>query len=72
MVTAIRFPERPAVQIIYRVRSRNGELKIVNVIQSGLDLIVMRRAEFSAYVRTHGVEGLLSALRAQGGLPGQG
>ncbi len=67
VVTELRVFDRPLHQIAYRVRSRNGEFRIVNVIEVGVNMIFTRRAEFSSYIRGHGVEGLLALLRVRYG-----
>jgi ABC-type transporter MlaC component len=72
VVTTIQLAERPPIQIAYRVRSVNGELKIVNVTRAGLNLVVTRRAEFAAIVRMHSLQGLLSRLQARVDFPDGG
>ena len=67
VVTEIRVLDWPPHQIAYRVRSQNGDLRIVNVIEAGVNMIFTRRAEFASYVRGHGVEGLLALLRVRHG-----
>ena len=67
VVTEIRVLDWPPHQIAYRVRSRNGDLRIVNVIEAGVNMIFTRRAEFASYVRGHGVEGLMALLRLRHG-----
>ena len=67
VVTELRVFDRPLHQIAYRVRSRNGEFRIVNVIEVGVNMIFTRRAEFASYIRGHGVEGLLALLRVRHG-----
>ncbi|MFQ5764627.1 MAG: phospholipid-binding protein MlaC [Rhodospirillales bacterium] len=67
VVTEIRVLDWPPHQIAYRVRSRNGDLRIVNVIEAGVNMIFTRRAEFASYVRGHGVDGLLALLEARHG-----
>lgn len=69
VVMEIRVLDWPPHQIAYRVRSRNGDLRVVNVIEAGVNMIITRRAEFSSYVRGHGVEGLLALLAARHGNP---
>lgn len=65
LITTIEVAQRPQYRITYRVRSRNGELKIVNVTIQGMNLIITWRAEFGAVVRRHGLDGLLSLLGAK-------
>jgi len=65
VVTEIPLPARRSLRIAYRVRCRKGELRIVNVIEGGVNLAVTRRAEFGSYIKAHGIEGFLALLRAQ-------
>lgn len=66
VTTELGFPGRRPLHVAYRVRAGNGALKIVDVIEEGLSLLVTRRSEFGAVVKRHGVAGLLDLLRAQG------
>ena len=66
VTTELGFPGRAPLHVAYRVRADNGALKIVDVIEEGLSLLVTRRSEFAAVVKRHGVAGLLDRLRAQG------
>ena len=66
VTTEIGLPGRAPLHVAYRVRADNGALKVVDVIEEGLSLLVTRRSEFAAVVKRHGVAGLLDRLRAQG------
>jgi ABC-type transporter MlaC component len=66
VTTELGFPGRAPFHVSYRVRAGNGALKIVDVIEEGLSLLITRRSEFAAVVKRHGVAGLLDLLRAQG------
>ena len=66
VTTEIGLPGRAPLHVAYRVRADNGALKVVDVIEEGLSLLVTRRSEFAAVVKRHGVAGLLDLLRAQG------
>lgn len=66
VTTELGFPSSAPLHVAYRVRADNGTLKIVDVIEEGLSLLVTRRSEFAAVVRRYGVAGLLDRLRAQG------
>ncbi|MBI2585227.1 MAG: ABC transporter substrate-binding protein [Rhodospirillales bacterium] len=63
VVTEIQILDLPPHQISYRVRTRSVDVKIVNVIDAGMNMVVTRRSEFAAYVRQHGLEGLLARMR---------
>lgn len=66
VTTEIAFPGRAPLHVAYRVRAGDGALKIVDVIEEGISLLVTRRSEFGAVVRRKGVAGLLDLLRARG------
>jgi phospholipid transport system substrate-binding protein len=65
LATTIEVAERPHYRIAYRVRLRNGQLKIINVTIQGVNLIITWRAEFAAIARREGLDGLLSLLGAK-------
>ncbi len=66
VTTEFGFPGRAPLHVAYRVRADNGTLKVVDVIEEGLSLLVTRRSEFAAVVKRYGVAGLLDRLRAPG------
>ena len=66
VTTELGIPGHAPLHVAYRVRADNGALKVVDVIEEGLSLLVTRRSEFAAVVKRHGVAGLLDRLRAQG------
>ncbi len=66
VTTELGIPGHAPLHVAYRVRADNGALKVVDVIEEGLSLLVTRRSEFAAVVKRHGIEGLLDLLRAQG------
>lgn len=57
--------EGSTVRVDWRVASLGDNYKITDVILEGVSLANTYRDEYAAVVRRHGVEGLLSQLRAQ-------
>ncbi len=61
--TRIDRPSGPAIKVDWRVRVRNEQYKIIDVAVKGVSMAVTQRSEFASVVRTHGMDGLLQALR---------
>ena len=61
--TEVRSPDNPPVLIGYRVRTRDGKFRIVDVIVEGVSLVATQRSEFASVVDRKGIEGLLELLR---------
>ena len=62
----------PPIRVDWRVRSPNGDYKIVDVVVEGVSMSQTQRSEFSSVIRRNGgnIKGLLAALRnitAKGG-----
>lgn len=61
--TEVRSPGSPPVLIGYRVRTRDGKYRIIDVIVEGVSLVATQRSEFASVVDRKGIEGLLDLLR---------
>ncbi len=61
--TRIDRPSGPDIKADWRVRVRNEQYKIIDVAVEGVSMAVTQRSEFASVVRTHGMDGLLQALR---------
>ena len=48
-----------SIRVDYRVRSRNGTLKIVDVVVEGISLIATQRSEFASVISRDGFDGRL-------------
>jgi phospholipid transport system substrate-binding protein len=61
----IQIPAGPRVRVDWRVRSRKGTLKVVDVVVEGVSMLITQRDEFSSVIQRSGgqVEGLLASLR---------
>ena len=53
------------VELDFRVRSRDGNLRVVDLYVEGISMLLTHRAEFSSVVNREGVDGLLKGLRAR-------
>lgn len=55
-------PGQKPMDINYRMRQRDGQWKVVDVLVGGVSLIATYRGEFAAKVRESGVSGLIATL----------
>ena len=63
--TKIARPSGPPILAGWRVRNSKGRYKILDVVVSGVSMVVTQRSEFRAVVRRQGVGGLIETLRLQ-------
>lgn len=63
VTTRITGPEGGPLNLDWRLRDRDGQLKAIDVIVEGVSLIVSQRAEFGSVIERDGMDGLLSVLR---------
>jgi len=58
-------PNGPPVEVEWRVRERNGALRIIDVVVENVSMSVTQRQEFASVIQSRGgqIEGLLQALR---------
>jgi len=62
VLTRINRPNREPLRVDYRVRRREGEFKIVDVLVEGVSMLTSQRQEFSSVVQRKGVDGLIADL----------
>lgn len=69
VLSEIEIPGKPPVKINWRVRSKDDQHKIVDVMVEGISMSVTQRDEFAAVIRQTGgqVNGLIKALRRKTG-----
>ncbi len=67
--TQIVRPNGPPISLDWRVRRRDGQHKIIDVVVEGVSMGVTQRQEFASVIQQNGgkVEGLLQALRQKVG-----
>ncbi len=53
------------IAVDWRLRARDGEPKIIDVIIEGVSLLVSQRSEFAAVIEKQGLDGLLADLAAR-------
>jgi phospholipid transport system substrate-binding protein len=62
-------PSGPPINVDWRVRDRNGEYKIIDVVVEGISMGVVQRDEFSSVIQRGGgnIDALLTVLRRRAG-----
>ncbi len=60
---------KPPIRVNWRVRLRNKDFRVIDVMVEGVSMSVTQRDEFAAVIRRNGgrIEGLLDALRRKTG-----
>ncbi len=61
--TAISQTNAEPLRVDYRVRTRQGDHKIVDVLVEGIRLITTQRSEFASIINREGFDGLLELMR---------
>lgn len=61
----VESPAGEDVQVLWRVRSKEGELRIVDVMVEGVSMVITQQRDFASVVQRNGgtVAGLITALR---------
>lgn len=65
--TVVKRKSGPPVKAGWRVREKNDQYKIVDVMVEGISMAVTQRQDFASILKRDGVEGLLQILRAKTG-----
>ncbi|MDA0261708.1 MAG: ABC transporter substrate-binding protein [Proteobacteria bacterium] len=65
VLTVINRPSGPPLKAAWRVRSINGQPRIIDVMVEGVSMVVTQRSEFASVIQRNGLNGLLEALRAK-------
>ena len=65
VLTQIIRPDDPNVDAGWRVTTEDGQLKIVDVIISGVSMAMTQRSDFTTAIRREGVDTFIGRLRAQ-------
>jgi phospholipid transport system substrate-binding protein len=65
VLTRIDRPSGPPIETHWRVRGKDGEQRIIDVLVEGINMAMTQRAEFKSVVKRHGIDGLIQILDAQ-------
>mgnify|MGYP001818201438 FL=1 len=60
--TRVAAPDAPPIPVNYRLRLKDQEWKVYDVVIDGVSLITNYRSQFTAEVRRGGIDGLISSL----------
>ncbi|MGH6943018.1 MAG: MlaC/ttg2D family ABC transporter substrate-binding protein [Geminicoccaceae bacterium] len=58
-------PSRPPFEVDWRLRERQSEPVIIDLVVEGISLLVTQRSEFAAVMERSGMDGLLAQLRSR-------
>lgn len=61
----IQPPSGAPLEVDWRLRSRNGELYIIDLIVEGVSLLITQRSEFGSVLERIGIDGLIGELRTR-------
>ena len=50
-------------KVSWRVRERNGDFKILDIVAEGVSMAITQRSEFESILQRQGIDGLLSMLK---------
>lgn len=60
--TRVAAPDAPSIPVNYRLRLKDQEWKVYDVVIDGVSLITNYRSQFATEVRRGGIDGLISSL----------
>lgn len=63
VVTEIRRPNAPKIEVDFRVESDGSKYKIIDVVVDQLSLVVTKRDEFDSFIRRQGLDALIASLK---------
>lgn len=57
--------DAPPLGIEWRVRNKNGQLKVIDVFIENVSMAITQRSDFDAVIKREGIDGLLKNLRSR-------
>lgn len=63
----IRVAGKPPLKVDWRVRDKDGQFAIIDVVAEGVSLVVSQRNEIGSIVEREGMPGLISAMQERSG-----
>ena len=67
--SSIESPEYPTTSIVWRVRERNNELKVIDMQVEGVSLLRTKKNDFAMILNKSGIDGLIGVLQEMNKLP---
>jgi phospholipid transport system substrate-binding protein len=65
VTTTIQRPNAPPLEAGWRVRGGQNGMKIIDIMVTGVSMVVTQRSEFAAVIQRQGIDGLIETLRLQ-------
>ncbi len=65
VTTEIKSENGPPAKVDWRIRERNDEPKVIDVVIEGVSMVISQRQEFQSIVQSKGLDGLMAVLRAR-------
>jgi phospholipid transport system substrate-binding protein len=65
VTTQIQRPNAPPMEASWRVRGGQGSMKIIDIMVTGVSMVVTQRSEFASVIQRQGIDGLIETLRLQ-------
>lgn len=63
--TLVSPPAQPPINVMWRLRERNGTPAVIDLIVEEISLLITQRQEFSSVIEREGMDGLLAQLRTR-------
>ncbi len=61
--TKIDRPEGEPISAVWRIRNKDGQYKVLDIVIEGVSMAITLRHEYGAVVKTEGVDGLIAIMR---------
>ena len=67
--STIESPEYPIINIVWRVRDRKNELKVIDMQVEGVSLLRTKKNDFAMILNSEGLDGLITKLEKMNRMP---
>ena len=67
--STIESPDYPTTNIVWRVRNRESDLKVIDMQVEGVSLLRTKRNDFEMVLNSQGIDGLIATLNTMNQLP---
>ena len=61
--TQIDWPERKSISVVWRIRNKDGQYKVLDLVVEGVSMAITLRHEYSAVVKTYGIDRLIAIMQ---------
>ena len=56
-------PSKYAIEVSYRIKIKDNEMHVIDIIGEGISLLATQRADFSSIISSKGINGFIKALK---------